>query len=231
LALPMPIQSSSIRDGKDLSSTLYHDIRERICLLQYPPGMVLREEALAAEFGVSRTPIRSVLQRLEFEGLVDISRRTGAVVTTVDLVSLKEVYELRLKLMDFIGEMMDPDVPDEQLAALEALIQQEKGGFEKRDVQAIGKLYYRFHTLMTSLISNQALQKISDLLFHQTSRVWLQILPKLSWTKEVDIVFEEMTDVLGALRAADMQAVGRIRRDHMVRLLKRISDYIGSASL
>src|SRR3546814_17250695 len=53
------------------SEAVHREIRERICLLGYPPGSRLSEDALALEFGVSRTPIRQVLHRLEFEGLVE----------------------------------------------------------------------------------------------------------------------------------------------------------------
>ena len=66
-------------------SRIYSTIRERISLLEYPPSTVIGENELAKEFGVSRTPIRSVLQRLNFEGLVDIRNGVGTVVTDIDL--------------------------------------------------------------------------------------------------------------------------------------------------
>jgi DNA-binding GntR family transcriptional regulator len=84
---------------------IYNEIRDRICLLQYPPGMMLSENQLASEFGVSRTPIRRVLQRLEFEGLVVSKQGIGTLVTIVDLQYLKEVYALRLKLSELAGEL------------------------------------------------------------------------------------------------------------------------------
>lgn len=212
-----------------MNDSVHTAIRTRICLLQYPPGMRLREEALAAEFGVSRTPIRSALQRLEFEGLVEISRQKGAVVTTIDLIQLKEVYQLRLRLTGFIGEMMSPRVPPKAVSTLESLLERCQSMYDQYDREALGGLYNEFHELMTGMINNKPLRHISDLLYFQTSRVWLQILPELNWQEEVDIFCQEMSDVLAALQKADMLEVGRIRHSHMVGLLNRISAYIGSA--
>jgi DNA-binding GntR family transcriptional regulator len=84
---------------------IYKEIRERICLLQYPPGEMLSENALAAEFEVSRTPMRRILRLLEFEGLVISRAGVGTLVTTADLRSLREVYRLRIKLAEVIGDL------------------------------------------------------------------------------------------------------------------------------
>lgn len=208
---------------------IHRETRVRICLLQYPPGLRLREEQLASEFGVSRTPIRTVLQRLEFEGLIEITRQRGAVVTTIDLIQLKEVYQLRLRLTSFVGEMMSRRGSAEAIAPLERLLERCQSLDDQYDREAIGRLYNQFHELMTGLIKNKPLRQISDLLYFQTSRVWLQILPDLDWEEEVEIVCREMSDVLAALRESDMLEVGRVRHSHMVELLNRVSGYLGSA--
>lgn len=221
-------QQEKERTGSNIER-IHRETRSRICLLHYPPGMRLREDELASEFGVSRTPIRSVLQRLEFEGLVEFSRQRGAIVTTIDLIQLKEVYQLRLRLTSFIGEMLSHRVPPETVTALGELIDRCQSVGNEYDRAALGALYNEFHELMTGMINNRPLRRISDLLYFQTSRVWLQILPDLDWAEEVEIVCEEMSDVLEALREADMLEVGRIRHSHMVQLLNRISEYLGSA--
>src|SRR3546814_8186046 len=64
---------------------IYHALRDRICLLEYPPGLRLSEEEIAQEFDVSRTPVRRVLARLESEGLVEARHGVGTMVTSVDI--------------------------------------------------------------------------------------------------------------------------------------------------
>ncbi len=64
---------------------MHADIRQRICLLDFPPGAQLSETALAEEFGTSRTPVRRVLARLEEEGLVQSVHGVGTLVTDADI--------------------------------------------------------------------------------------------------------------------------------------------------
>lgn len=216
--------------ASDNSQRIYEVLRERICLLHYPPGEALREEALASEFGVSRTPIRRALHRLEFEGLVSISRGSGTIVTTIDLKQLKDIYALRLKLTELVGELSPSRISEDKIQKLETLLEESKQMHERHgDVREMGRIYNDFHNVMLNVIGNLALRRISDQLFHQTARVWLQILPDLNWQEEVDMVVDEIGSVIEALRDDDMKCVARIRYKHMAMLLQRVNDYLGSA--
>src|SRR4051794_35654523 len=86
---------------------IYRTIRDRICLIEYEPGARLAEEELAREFGVSRTPLRRVLSRLEGEGLLESRHGVGTFVIDVDLETLIPVYKLRMELAGLIGKL-DP---------------------------------------------------------------------------------------------------------------------------
>ncbi len=213
------------------SESLYCEIRDKICLLEYPPGMALKEETLAEAYGVSRTPIRQALHRLEYDGLVKNQSGSGVIVTTVDVRSLKEVYALRLKLADFIGEMMTLRFPPEDLVSLEEIFEKVQGMREEYDVTKLGRLYHKFTGIMNQNISNRPLQRICDQLFYQTARVWLEILPDVDWETEVDVFCEEVSDVVDAIHEKDMIKVGQIRKNHMVRLLARTNNYLGSANM
>jgi DNA-binding GntR family transcriptional regulator len=209
--------------------SLYQNIRTRIYTLDYPPGEALREEELAKEFGVSRTPIRQVLQILEYEGLVNSRPGVGSIVTTIDLRALKEVYALRLKLVELVGELSNPRIPPEKIEKLERLLKEISKMRDCYDPKALALLYLAFHEEIMGLITNRPLAKISDQLFHQTARVWLQILPELDWKDEVEAFYEEVRDIIKALRAKDMVAMSSVRRNHMALLLVRINRYLSSA--
>src|SRR5690554_3961959 len=91
-------QVHSGRTGRQAPSTVEHiylELRERIAVLTYPPGTALSETKLAEEFGVSRTPIRQVLQHLEFDGLVEAKHGIGTIVSAIDFMYLQQVYALR----------------------------------------------------------------------------------------------------------------------------------------
>src|ERR1700730_3521385 len=82
-----------------LSDRVHHELKRRLTLWEYLPGTRMGEEALAAEFGVSRTPVRDALRRLEQEGfLEDTGGWTGYRARKPDLPRMEELYEVRLSL-------------------------------------------------------------------------------------------------------------------------------------
>src|SRR5215211_5143679 len=84
-----PIQRQTI------ASMTVEALRERILRGVYPEGEPLRQDALADELGVSRIPVREALRQLEAEGLVTFSPHRGAVVSTLSLSEVEELFELR----------------------------------------------------------------------------------------------------------------------------------------
>ena len=73
----------------------YAALRREILEGRFPPGRRMREIELASWLGVSRTPTRQALSRLEHEGLVDMRPRTGLAVATLDAAAMEELYEMR----------------------------------------------------------------------------------------------------------------------------------------
>lgn len=225
--MPTPAPSEPTR-GVD---AIYRALRDRICLLDVPPGAMLSENALAQDFGVSRTPIRQALQRLEFEGLVTSRHGVGTIVTTVDLPYLRQVYALRLKLIDVIGDMSPGHVTDEDLALLEGLGREAAALTERRDPRELARIYLDFNRELSRAVGNEPLREIADRLFYQTSRVWLQVLPEMAWEDEVGFIVEEIRDVLAALQDRNMARVADVRRHHMRGCLGRLNDYLGQPVL
>lgn len=224
-------QSKKRLSSEERLEAIYAEIREKICLLEYPPGSALREEALAEEYGVSRTPIRTILKRLEFEELVTHTPGAGVIVTIIDLKLLRDVYKLRLKVAEFVGEMMTTRIDDSVVPHLEQILTECQKCRLEFNPTRLGRLYHDFDDIMRGLIANRPLARIQDQLFHQTARVWLDILPELNWDEEIDIMCEEIADVIDALHEADVKQAAEIRRNHLLLLLQRISNYLGSAEL
>jgi DNA-binding GntR family transcriptional regulator len=97
-----------------LSREIYSSLSERILSLEYPPGHRLTEEALCAEFRVSRSPVREALGRLVENGLIDKQARQGYSVRRFDLREIHDLYDVRLVLELAIVERvcargMEPD--------------------------------------------------------------------------------------------------------------------------
>lgn len=214
-------------EGRDFQS-IYEELRERVALLAYPPGGLLSENRLASEFGVSRTPIRRVLHRLEFDGLVSVERGVGTIVAPIDMVYLKQVYDLRLKLIDVIAELDPVDVPEAEIDILTSLHGDTVASRGDGSAEDLARIYLRFNESVTRAIGNEPLREIADRLFYLTARVWMQALPALAWPQEVGIVADEIATTAQALRDGDMRRVADIRRHHMLDCIHRVNAYLGS---
>ncbi|ADZ71072.1 GntR family transcriptional regulator [Polymorphum gilvum] len=194
---------------------LYEILRRRICLLDYPPGMRLGEEGLAAEFGVSRTPLRKVLARLESDGLLQSIQGVGTIVTDVDLDALAQVYQLRMELNELIGRLSPVPPNAETLERLRALHRRSRDLAADPRPRAFAELNIDFFHAVMRLTDNAPLRDISERLFYQTSRIWLKYLPKMDTAAEVEVFSREIADILAAAELGDLEAAGHIRRSHI----------------
>lgn len=208
------------------ADTVYRELRERICLLDLPPGAALREQALAEEFGVSRTPVREALSMLRLDGLVTRSPGGGSSVSVVDLKELRDVYSLRIKLAELISDFMLVPVPPAVLAEVRAVRADVTELADSSDARRLGALYNRLHESMLGGLANESLQRVMDRLFRQTSRIWVQLLPEMRWEEEVGVVLDEIDESLEAMEGGSAAHVAEIRTKYMMMLLSRFNDYL-----
>jgi DNA-binding GntR family transcriptional regulator len=204
---------------------IHAELREQIVLLDLPPGSRLREERLAEHFGVSRTPIRQVLDRLEFEGLVEQGEGRGARVSSLDPKELRDIWAMRLRIAEMVADFarMPREGTIDQLDSIRSRLIEVK---DSRDVRALGVLYNRYHEVMLGVIGNQALVRIHDLLYVQTARVWMQFLPEMDFDREVDVMAEEGGETMAALAEGSLREIAAVRADHMRRLLTRFNQHV-----
>jgi DNA-binding GntR family transcriptional regulator len=201
-------------------------LREQILLLDLPAGSRLREEKLAEQFGVSRTPIRQVLDRLEFEGLVEQVPGAGASVSHLDTKALRDVWAVRLKVAEIVADFVRLPARPEILERLTAIRTELSEVAKSRDIRALGALYNRYHQVMLDVMSNDALIRIHDLLYVQTARVWMQFMPEMDFNVEIRVMREEIDQTLKALKGNSGAALARVRVEHMERLLSRFNTIV-----
>ncbi len=98
--------------------TLAEQLLTRIRTGRYPPGTWLRQEALADEFAVSRTPIREALRQLEAQGIVHLVPNQGALVRSPDAREIREAYQVRAELEGLAAHLAVAWITDEQIDRL-----------------------------------------------------------------------------------------------------------------
>jgi DNA-binding GntR family transcriptional regulator len=215
------------RHGKarDRFEALHATLRERICDLEYAPGERLSEAALAAEFGISRTPLRRVLARLESEGLVRAVHGVGTMVTDLDKETLAQVYRLRLGLAALYGSL-EPVPPSSGLVArfraLDARAQALRSDPSAREFTRLNREV--FHTL-TDLTANVPLREMSEQLYFRTARIWLKSVfdSQVDLIAEIEISARESAEILVALERGDTGAVAALRHTHLALSFERLT--------
>jgi DNA-binding GntR family transcriptional regulator len=204
---------------------IYNTIRDRICLLEYEPGARLAEEELAREFGVSRTPIRRVLSRLESEGLLESRHGVGTFVTDVDIDSLAQVFQLRMELAELIGKLEPVPRTGEDIKRVRSIVERCDELLKRPEPKAYARINIDFFQELSALTGNLPLREISERLYYLTTRIWLKSVPHLNLRDEIIVFRREVADILAAMDVGDLEAVGYIRRSHISMSVKRMRQF------
>lgn len=218
--------TEDVRRPRPSIEQIYQELRRQISVLEREPGSRLREEPLAEEFGVSRTPIRQVLARLQHERLVHHDAGTGASVAVIDAREVRDVWAVRLKLLELTDGFTSLPAPPEVLTELSRIAEELEEVRGSRTIVTLGELYSRFQGTVLQVCTSATMRRISDQLFHITTREWLQMLPDLDLDHEIDVFAEELSDTATALQGRDATVLTDIRTDHMRRLLRRFNDHL-----
>ena len=213
---------------------IYQTLRMRICLLDYAPGERLREEDLADEFGVSRTPIRRVLVKLEAEGLLRSVHGVGTIVTDIEVEQLAQVYELRVELAELVGKLSPVPVDEELVARFREIRERCDQMVRKADPREFARINMEFFHLFNGLTQNVPLRELSERLYYQTTRIWLKAASRLKGyeqllTNEFVIFQREVADIAEAVENRDLAAAGHVRRAHIAMSFSRIRRAAGAA--
>jgi DNA-binding GntR family transcriptional regulator len=138
----MPIQRQTI------ASMTVAALRERILRGDYPEGEPLRQDALAEELGVSRIPVREALRQLEAEGLVTFSPHRGAVVSSLSLDEIHELFELRADIESDLIRRAIPAMTVEQIDRAVDVLDEFEIALATGEVTRWGPLNWHFHAAL-----------------------------------------------------------------------------------
>ncbi|MCK7611372.1 GntR family transcriptional regulator [Roseibium sediminicola] len=201
---------------------LFFVLRDRICMLVYPPGTQLSEEALANEFGISRSPLRKALQILEADGLLRSQQGVGTLVTEVDLDELQQVYQLRMELNELTGKLSPATVDAALVQAFDKIRVRADVLRHAPSRSGFARLNIDFFHVFQLLSENQPLHDVAEKLFYQTCRIWLTLIPDQDLASEVAVFCNEVEDIAKAIATHDVSAAALIRRAHLSMGFKRL---------
>ena len=189
-------------------------LSERVVSGSYAPGQRIMEQALAAEFGVSRGPVREALRILERDGLVTILPRRGALVTNLTIEEVKEIFDIRAMLNGLRDRLIaeDPNrakvlaILEGEVARLTRLARDTKRGREYVEV------VWAINRVLTEACTSVRLKNILDSLARQTLRYSRLGLATPERRRESVQHWQRLVE---AIREGDGAAAERIARERV----------------
>lgn len=206
-----------------LVDAAYQAIRQRILDTVWPPGHRALEQEVALALGMSRTPVREALVRLQSEGLVEVVPRHGMRVLPVSPNDMREIYEILTALECMAAELLGNQKPDEvRVAPLLTATEAMDRALHADDLDAWAKADEQFHAELIALAGNRLLQATVMNHWdraHRARMFSLRLRPKpVNSTRE----HRELVDRLLAGDGAGAAAVNRTHRQRASRELLAI---------
>ncbi len=197
------------RNGS-LGEVVYAQLRQRVVDGQLRPGVRVRESELATSLGVSRTPVREALGRLQSEGLLTYQARGGAVIAELTPQRVLELYSVREILEGAAARFAAQYASDEEIRLLRELLDQQRSAGS--DSAALAKLNRTFHEIIYRMAHNHYLLDIL-----QRGQDHLVLLVKTTYLapKRAESAYVEHSEIVNAIARRDPDMAELTARRHI----------------
>ncbi|MCE7792910.1 GntR family transcriptional regulator [Salipaludibacillus sp. CUR1] len=205
------VETLSIRE------TVFKQLRAMILNNELNPGDKLSEAELAEQLGVSRTPVREALHKLELEDLIVIKPRKYCLVKGITSESINEINLIRSQLEPVAARCSVDYLTDEDLKYIGELLDEAINHFESNDVDSLSKAHDEFHSLIIKASNLKRTIKILENLhdYIYSFRYSFMARPDL-----VQRSIYEHHDIYEALKERDKDKVERLFRNHLEGVLE-----------
>jgi len=200
-------------------------LRERILRGLYADDTPLRQDALAAELGVSRIPIREALRQLEAEGLVVFNPHRGAVVSSLSVDEIDELFELRAQIESDLVRRAVMATKAEHISRAKEILNAYEGAFRTGEVTEWGKLNWEFHSTLYAPAERPFTMAIIQRL-HQQSDRYLRM--QLVLTHGESRATDEHRAILAAVTAHDVKLACSLMRQHIIGAGRQLAQFVSA---
>ncbi|MEW6184024.1 MAG: GntR family transcriptional regulator [Bacillota bacterium] len=197
---------------KPLREVVFESLREAIIKGVMKPGERIMEVQLAEELGVSRTPVREAIRKLELEGLVVMLPRRGAYVAGISVKDIADVFEVRAALEALAAGLAAERITDEELENLERSLVEITEVSDSRDIGAVVDRDTRFHDIIYRASRNAWLLQIITHLQDQLQRFRMTTLSRPGRTREA---VEEHKKIVEAISERNSELAAQLAREHI----------------
>ena len=194
------------------SDRAYERVLERILDLRLPPGTFVNEQALAADLGLGRMPVRESLARLATDRLITVLPRRGTVVTPLGLTDVLDMFEAREAIECGVAHIAATRARPEDLATLRTLISAADSGRDSVEYEKFLHADHEVHRFLVHMVGNPLLQDAADRLLLHSIRFW-----RSYWASRPPQIEAMMShaDLLAALEEHNPEQAEKAMRGHL----------------
>jgi len=210
-----------ITNEKNLNNRVYEIIRNYLISPDVPPGIRLYEEKLSKEIGVSRTPVKLALNRLEQEGLVIINPNKGAFKVHLSWQEVMEIIKIRETLESLALDMAKDFNKGEAIKNIGKLIPDINSFKDHDDVTRYPELDQKFHEELIKIGTSQFFFKMVKNLYSLYHMIGLIILHDL---ERINLSIEQHKKIVEALKLNDISLAKNYLRENYESALKDLEE-------
>ncbi len=205
----IPIKLDNYQPLREL---VFEALRDAIIKGVLKPGERLMEVQLAEELGVSRTPVREAIRKLELDDLVVMIPRKGAYVSGISLKDIADVFEIRAAMESLAAGLAAERITDEELEELERILVKKAEIIEANDLDRLVEIDIRFHEGLYQASRNAKLVQIINNLSEQIHRFRSTSLASPGRMKEA---LEEHRKIVEAISERNITLAQSLAQEHI----------------
>lgn len=201
-----------MNENLPLRDVVFNTLRKAILRGDLSPNERLMEMQLATRLGVSRTPVREAIRKLELEGLVIMMPRRGAKVAQITVKSIRDVLEIRRVLEVYAVTKACKNISQDGIAQLEGALKQFKDTINSEDLTNVAEADVYFHETIYNATNNPKLIGILNNLREQMYRYRMEYLKE---TTSHPNLIKEHEELVNAIAGRDVRAAVKIAERHI----------------
>ncbi|NLB52577.1 MAG: GntR family transcriptional regulator [Syntrophomonadaceae bacterium] len=202
----------NLESYKPLRELVLEAIREAIINGVLKPRERLMEIQLAEELGVSRTPVREALRKLELEGFIVMVPRKGAYVADMSMKDVADVFEIRIALEGLAAALAAERITDEELEEMERHLVEKAEAIAKHDMEKLVEIDTKFHEALYGASRNERLIVIISNLREQIQRFRTSSLAMPGRMKQS---LDEHRGIVEAIQSRDILMARQAAQEHI----------------
>ncbi|MCI2395027.1 GntR family transcriptional regulator [Aliiroseovarius sediminis] len=212
------------------SELVYREIQKWINEGEFHPGERLREATVCERLGVSRTPVREAIRRLQAEGRVIIEAQRGAVIAELQAQEMIELYTVRIELEGFAAGLAAQHASDAEIRLMKTLLEESRTMDD--DPRALNENNWRLHRTIHIAAHNRFLLQTFDALSNSLALLrGAKYIPK----GRPETLFREHEKIVEAIQKRDIEAArsateAHVRRAFEIHLMVNIDDHAPNQS-